>query len=48
MRNSKSTYMFTYYTIFNLVSISILNAVYIPPSLRYNPDKQTHKHKNRI
>ena len=48
MRNSKSTYMFTYYAIFYLVSISILNAVYIPSSLRNNPDKQTHKHKDRV
>ena len=47
MRNSKSTYLFTYNNIWKLVYISIINAVSIPPSLQYNPDKQTNKQTNK-
>ena len=47
MRNSKSAYLFTYNNIWKLVFISIINAVSIPPSLQYNPGKQTHTHTNK-
>ena len=46
MRNSKLAYLFAYYKIWKLVSISDINTVSIPPSLQYNPDKQTNKHTN--
>ena len=46
MRNSESVHLFTYNYIWELVSISIISAVFIPPSLSYNPDKQTNKHTN--
>ena len=36
--------MFTYNHFWKLVSISIISAVFIPPSLQYNLDKQTNKH----
>ena len=41
MRNSCSAYLFTYNKIWKLGFISIINAVSIPPSLQYNPDKHT-------
>ena len=47
MRNSESAHLFTYNYFWKLVSISIISAVFIPPSLEYNPDKQTHKHTNK-
>ena len=47
MRNSKSAYLFTSKYIWKLVFISIINAVSIPPSLYYNPDKiQTYKQQS--
>ena len=42
MRYSESAHLFTYDYFWKLVSISIISAVFIPPSLQYNPDKQTH------
>ena len=43
MRNTESAQLFTYNYFWKLVSISIISAVFIPPSLQYNPDKQIHK-----
>ena len=47
MRNSKSPYLFIYNNSWKLFYISNINAVSIPPSLYYNPDKQTYKQTNK-
>ena len=48
MRNSESTHLFTHKYFWKLVSISIISAVSIPPSLSYNPDKQTNKQTQQL
>ena len=47
MRNSESAHLFAYNYFWKLVSISIISAVFIPPSLQYKPDKQTNKQTDK-
>ena len=48
MRNSKSAYLFTYYNIWKLVSISIINAVLFPITIIQSGQTNIQTHKNRV